>query len=210
MNFIKRFFKSIFVNECEDRGPALEGWKLQDTINDCNGDLFTSGNKLLVVSHTNPNYTKTTSETWRENRVEIAKDIPFGGYDWKFKVRFHRLGETSEWVIFSQLWNVDQANFLCLSVKKQDKGMIKIELNKKQLHKTTNLYSVYIKDYELCEVDLIVDSFSIEGTINGVDVGRHIIDIWTKSHHEVKYGLYWSGDIPFNQANRMVVEYEGM
>lgn len=187
--------------------PILNNWNLQDTAYSCNGDIMTNNESIVFISHTNPDYTKATKSTWKENRVEIAKRIPFGGMEWKFKTKFHKLPNTPDWVIFSQLWNREQANVVCLVVKKSSKGKVKIELNKKQNHKTTTLYSFYMDEYGVCDIDLQVTDSGVYGKINGVDVGNHSVDIWTKSHHEVKYGMYWSGEIPFDQDNHMVLEY---
>jgi hypothetical protein len=207
---IKRFFSNGKC-ECKVLRPSsiLDGWNLQDTAYGCNGDLIADDKNFIAISHTNPNYTKSTNITWKENRVEIARRIPHGGMKWKFKTKFHKLSTTSEWVIFSQLWNREQANVICLAVKKstKQKGKVKIELNKKQDHKTTTLYYFYMNEFDLCDIDLQIGSASVSGKINGVDVGIHDVDIWTKSHHEIKYGMYWSGKIPYNQANHMVLEF---
>lgn len=188
----------------------LKGWKLQDTPYGCNGDLIANESRVVTVSHTNPKYTHSTNSTWKENRVEFAKEIHKTKYDWKFKVNFHKLAETSDWVIFSQLWNRTHDNVLSLVVQKSTKrpGMVKVRLDQKQHKQPKTLWSSYFDQHDLHDINLVVTPNSVTGSINDIDVGVHQLEVYTDKPQEIKYGLYWSGKIPFNDKNKMVVEYK--
>jgi len=204
------FCNTIVEPNIVTTGNILEGWNLQDTPYGCNGDLVANENTVLAISHTNPKYTQPTNETWKENRVEWAKRIEHNSdVKWHFECNFHKLSTTSEWVIISQLWNREFHNVLSLVVQKSTRqlGKVKLRLDKKVDNKTTTLWSGYFDQYRLHEFKLDVTKYGVVGYINGDYVGEHDVKVYSDKHHqEIKFGMYWSGKIPFNQDNRMVLE----
>jgi len=209
MNWFKCFRPAKVRTKIIELKSVLDGYKLQDTPYGCNGDLIANEDKVVVISHTSPIHTEATKSTWKENRVEFAKEIPKSLFNWCFKAKFHKLATTSDWVIFSQLWNRTHDNVLSLVVKKSTKqpGKVKLELAKKQNKVSTVLWSSYFDQHIEHSIRLAVMPDGVSGEINGEDVGIHTLEVYTDKPQEIKYGLYWSGKIPFNQKNHMVVEY---
>jgi hypothetical protein len=212
LELLKSHDKDEYNSLCDPAKPKsfLNDWKLQDTPYGCNGDLIADDKNVIVISHTNPIHTKATKSTWKENRVELAKVIPKTKYDWKFKVNFHKLATTSDWVIFSQLWNRTHDNVLSLVVQfsTKHKGKVKLRLDQKQNKQPKTLWSGYFDQHQLHDINLVVTPNSVTGSINGDNVGVHQLEVYTDKPQEIKYGLYWSGKIPFNNKNKMVVEYK--
>lgn len=185
----------------------LKGWGKQSTKEGFNGDII-AGKSIVMITHTNPIYTASTEKTHKENRVEIHKEIKENNYDWVFNVNFHKLPVNKDWVIFSQLWNLTHDNVICLVVTNLGRGKIKLQLNKKQNKVTSGLWAGEFNQHDKHKIDLKVTHDHISGTINNIDVGNHELEIFTKEPTSIKYGLYWSGKIPFNNKNRIVAEYE--
>lgn len=198
MNWLKMLF-------CKS---PLKGWRKQSTDEGFNGDILTNDDSIIMVSHTNPNHTQSTSETWKENRVEIDQEIKRSRFNWVFDFKLHKLPLCDEWVILSQLWNKKHDNVLCLAVTNLGNGKVRLNLNKKQDKVTSHLWSGEFEQYTDYTIDLEVSEGAVSGTINNINVGVHRLEVFVNTPTYIKYGMYWSGKIPFNQKNRMVVEYK--
>ena len=186
----------------------LKGWGLQDTKGGFNGDIIAGKNSVVMISHTNHKHTKSTNDTWKENRVEIHKEIPKKLFKWKFDIEFFKLPPTKDWIIFSQLWNLKHANVVCLAVTNLGKGKIRINLNKKQDGVTSGLFSVDLDQREVIKVNLVADKNTVTGFINDHPVGKHNLELFTDESQHVKHGFYWSGELPFNNKSKIVAEYK--
>ncbi len=198
MNWLRKYF-------CKS---PLKGWGKQSTKEGFNGDIIANEDSIVMVSHTNPNHTESTSDTWKENRVEIHKEIKSAKFNWRLDFKLHKLPRSKEWVILSQIWNFKNANVLCVAVTNLGEGKVKLNLNKKQDGETTGLWSGEFDQYDTHSIDLEVSANAISGTINKLSVGGHRLEVFTNTPTSVKHGMYWSGKIPFNQSNRIVVEYK--
>jgi len=196
---------------------CFDNFKKQDTANGCNGDVVIDGDKLTVTTHTNPNWTKPSSTSWKENRAEAYVLTDIAGHDtnrkWRFNFSLDKMGETSGYCIISQWWNRTHDNVLSIVVQKSTKqpGKFKLRLDSKQSKKSKTLWSGYFDLNTTCIVDLILLNNTVVGSINGHDVGEHkVVFNSTYTHMELKLGAYWSNKIPYNQANQMIITFENL